>query len=363
MDEFDNVEPSEVSTDETVVPTSISTSEEADVDTVDNVQQLREYAKGLKKDLSVYKPTHEFIKNSFGDLEVAKQAHALFDGYTREQFDSDEFIKFIKELSPARADELVEKLATERASELTKKEVEKIFGGKPPTPEELKFFQEWKESGYGLAKDEDIPEELKYNEDGTPKSEKEIEFLRNLQKQVQEIKQKDEQKQQEEIRQREFAKQQQVQEAISSFSNDRIKILDAEFEAYNLGFSETDTPQQRSVKQQIRDFIIDGVSGAFLKSEEGYKDYNSAIAHIQKGEPLLARRYEARIEGKLLDIMRSDWVGKLLTSLIQDKQPDEPRPDLSNAGGSREREDTTPARKITGDDIYASLVQKGLVKP
>lgn len=351
--------------DETVIPAPIEGAENQeatpevtetfDYEKTDNLSQLRDYAKGLKTDLGKYKPANDFIETSFGDVENAKLASSVYNSFAGEKFEPEEFLKTISQLSPARASQLVESLSAKQATELAKAEVEKILGGKV-SAEEVKLFKNWKESGYNLGTDDDIPEALKFDKDGNPKSDEEIQFLRDLQSEVKKGRQEKLTEAQQKELDAQIAESTRVQNDIAEFSTGRIKVLDKEFEAIGLAPTATDTAEERAEKDTIRSFIIDGVSGLFLKDMQGATDYKSAVSHIENGENLLARRYETRIEAKLLEIMRSKSVTRLLQSLTKVESTEE-RPELSNSGTSQN--DSKQTGRMTSQDIFDKLVREG----
>jgi hypothetical protein len=356
--------------DETIIETPEAGTEDAgqptpeeafDYEKSDNVAKIREYAKGLKGDLDTYKATHTAVEEKFGDVRNLDVAQSVYSGFAGTEFDPDNFAKTLEQLSPARAKQLFEKVAAAKTPELVQAEVEKVFGGKV-TPEEIRLFKQFKDSGFGLGEGTDIPEALKLNPDGTPKSDEEIAFLRELQRTVQETKNTlTENKTSEEAEAKRVAEET-VQANIGKFSNDRVKILDKEFEGLGLDPSATDTTDARQEKEIIRQVLINGVSGLFLADVEASKDYNAAIEHIANGEMLLARGYESRIEKKLVEIMRSKPIQRLVSSLTIPEEEKEVRPEISNSGAST---GDTPAQtgRVSADDIFASLVKEGKVKP
>lgn len=356
MPKDENIAPETEVVSETPVEGSQS---EFDFEKSDNLSQIREYAKGLKADLQKYKPSSEFIESSFGDLENAKLASSIYTGFAGDEFDPEKFLDVISQLSPSRANQLKESLTKKEAAQLAQAEIEKMFGGKV-SKEDVEFFKKFKESGYGLGIEDDIPEALKFDAEGNPKSEEEIEFLRNLQKQVKESQHYRNQEAETKLTQQQQEQQAKIQEAVGQFSSDRINVLNNEFDALGLNPAPTDTADQRLEKEAIKSFVIDGVSGLFLKDAAGAKDYNAALQHIQNGEYLLARRYETRIDAKLLEIFRSKPVTRLLQSLTKVESDDkEERPEISNSGASQ---DTTPSGKTpTANDIFDSLVKAGKI--
>lgn len=337
-------------------------STEVDIDKSDNVQQLRDYAKGLKTDLGKYKTTHEFVQTKFGDVKNAELASDIYASFAGDEFDPDKFLSVVTQLSPSRAKALTDKLTSTQTEALAKVQVEKMFGGKV-TDSDVKLFKEWKETGYGLGDGEDIPEALKFNSDGTPKSDEEIEFLRNLQKQVKETQQFNQNKELTEKEALELETQENLKNQVNAFSSDRLKVLDSEFKVLGLADADGDTAEVRTEKDMLRDFLRDGIAGAFMKNPESSRDYVSAIEHIQKGEPLLARRYEASIETKLLGIMRSKPMERMLKFLTESQTPrlEEERPEISTSGASTEGGNKTE-KPLTGDEMYDKLVREGKLK-
>lgn len=335
-----------------------ATAGEYDAPAGDNIQAVREWGDSWKKTASEYKPTHEFVTQTFGDLENAKLAHTIYSGFTAEDFDPQNFSKVLESLSPTRAKQLVENLALEQAGQLVPKKVEELFGGQV-SPEEVKLFRQWKESGYAFGEGDDLPESLKHDANGNPRSEEELEFLRGLQRQVKELSQGRMTEEQRARQEQEQAQQQAIEQEISDFGLERLGILDSEFEAIGLAPSKEDSAEASSQKEFLKKFIVHGVSGMFLADPDGAKDYNSAIGHIQRGERLLARRYESRIEKKLVDIFRSEALAGLRTALNMPDQKREARPDISNSGGSP---DTSLSKPKTREEWIQSLISEGKVK-
>lgn len=349
----------ETNADSTVSTTEATTADnsaEFNPDTADNVSQVRDWGKGWKKSADSYKPSHDFVTTSFGNLENAKLAADFYGNFAGQEFDPDAFHKVLEQLSPQRSQQFLEKFAATQAQDLTKKEIEKLFGGKV-SPEEVRLFKQFRENGYGLGEGDDIPEALKLNSDGTPKSDEEITFLRNLQKQITESNRTKAEEQNKEVADREAAEAARVATAIQEFADGRLKILDSEFKALGLADADNDTADIRTEKSFLRQFVINGVTGAFVNDPEGSKDYNSAVEHIKRNESLLARRYETRIEDQLLKIMRSDAVGKLLKSIATPATPPDEKPDISTTGSSN-----TEQGKETGD-LYSKLVAAGKIQP
>lgn len=337
--------------DEQVVETTI----DMDSPKEETVQGLREWGDNWKKSAAEFQPYKEFVSDKFGDLENAKMAHELYSGFAGEEFDPKAFTSYLEQLSPARSKQLVEALANEQASQLVPKKVEEIFGG-APTPEEIKMFKTWKESGYALGTGDDIPDELKFDSEGNPRPDAEVEFLRNLKSQLTELT-KGKQTEAEMAAQREAAEREQaVRQAVNDFSAERIAVLDNEFEALGLAPAPEDTADQASQKEFLKQFIIHGVSGMFLSDPEAARDYNSALEHLSRGEKLLARRYEPRIERKLVEIFRSKALPSLRSSFNSSTVPDTPRPEISNSGSEP---NPTPA---SGKNWLDRLIAEGKIK-
>lgn len=350
---------------ETKIDDSINSSENASgeksAEDSDNIKLLREHAKSLKSDLEKYKSVYEFFETTFGREDIAKQAHEIYSGYTAEEFNPDIFIKYLETLSPKRAEMLVEKLSSQKALQLVDDKIEEIFGSKPST-EEIRLFKEWKNSGYGLDSLDDIPDELKYNSDGTRKDEREIQYLRDLKNQLKSLQESVEMRKREE----EYLKQQQYEEqinlAIAEFADNRINIIHKELDKLGLVISEADTVQDRLKKEAIRRFIVNGVTGEFMNNPDALQQYNTAISHIKNGEPVLAKRYEARIEKYLLDILRSDSVGIFLSNFAKEEEPTIPRPDISKSVKGTDYSEK-PAKNRSASEIYSKLVEQGAITP
>lgn len=330
-----------------------------DVETSDNVKQIRDYAKSLKTDLDKYKPSHEFVETKFGNLSNAELAANFYGDFAGEEFDPDKFLQVIGQLSPQRAKQLTDKLSSAEAQTLAKTEIEKIFGSKPTT-EEISLFKKWKESGYNLGEGDDIPDALKVDSDGNPRSDEEIQFLRDLQRQVKENNVTNKAEAEATAQKEHYDQQMKVQTEINDFSAERLKVLENEFKLVGLEYNEKDTAEQRSDKDFVKSFILDGISGAFLKDSNAAKDYTSAIEHIEKGESLLARRFEPKIEAKLLEIFRKDAVTKMLEKFLQPKEQPELRPEINESGTPKGSE--TPTGRVTTDDLIKKLVDRGDLK-
>lgn len=309
---------------------------EFDVDRVDNISQLREHVKGLKADLDSYKSTHNFVSENFGDLENAKLAHQLYNGIVADEFEPDYFYDAIKELSPSRAQKLAESLGRHYAPTYAEQKLSEYFGG-DISPEEVELFRQWKTSGYMITDQDDLPDAFKYDAYGNPLSDEQVEQFKNQFKMLNELKSRvenqvsqAEQWQQEELRQQQEMEKQQ---RIGQFDMSNLRVLEADFEKFGLGLSDSDSPDQRSQKEVIREFLIGGIGKLFLSNPEHAKNYQTALSHLENGESRLARRYEPKIQKGLLDIVRSEPISKLLSSMVP-TAPRQARPEISNSGVS-----------------------------
>lgn len=302
----------------------------------DNVGQLREHVKGLKADLDTYKSTHNFVTESFGDLENAKLAHQLYNGFVADEFEPDYFIQAISELSPVRAQKLIDSFATQHASKVAEQKLTEYFGG-DVTAEEVELFKKWRESGYMVTDEEDIPDAFKYDSFGNPLSEEQVEQFRAQFKMLNELKSRVEnQVSQAEARQQEEMQQQwqdQINQQIADFDSSNLKILESDLSKFGLGLSDSDSPDQRAQKEMVREFLVGGIGKLFLANQELARNYYTALSHIENGEARLARRYEPKIQKGLLDIMRSEPISKLLSSFVPDA-PKTARPEISSSGVS-----------------------------
>lgn len=358
LDELD----SENSKDDSTKVIEESKEEKEEKEELSSIENLRNEYKSLKKDLETYKSSHKFITDNFGDTETASQAKQLFDSFSGSDFDENTFLSYIKELSPQRTDKLVETLATERAKNIADAKVKELFGGSY-SPEELKLFKEFKESGYGLAASDDVPDEFRFNEDGSPKSEKEIEFLRNLYGRVKSIESERETERQELQRIREQEKASAIQREVDNFANSRLAILEKEYDNLGLNYIEGDSAETKSKKEAIKAFITHGVIGSFLADPTANSNYEAALNHIRNKEPLLAKRYEARIESQLLDIVRSDHILNFLKTVTTHNENPESRPEISTSGNYGVKDTTTTTGRVTANDIAETLIRSGKVRP
>lgn len=353
---------------ETQIAPEVGTSEtqptttEFDVDRVDNIGQLRDHVKGLKTDLETYKSTHNFVEESFGDLENAKLAQQLYSGFVSEEFEPEEFYNIIQEVSPSRAQALAQKFAERESLPIAYEKVKELFGGEV-TPDEVALFRQWRDSGYMITNEEDIPEAFKYDSYGNPLSEEQVDafreqfkMLNNLRSQVETQVSATQQKYYEEqVAQEEYQKQ----EKINEFDTSNLKVLENDLAKVGLTMSESDTPEVRKYKEYAREFIIGGIGRMFLGNQQYAKDYQTAIAHLQSGEERLARRYEPRIQKALLDIVRSEPISKLISSFAPD-EPRRPRPEISNSGVSSP---TMPTEGGSREDRIRNLIATGAIKP
>lgn len=310
------------------------TSPELDVERIDNVSQLRDHVKGLKSDLETYKSTHNFVSETFGDLENAKLAQQLYSGFVSEDFEPDEFYSIINEVSPTRTKALIEKFAQKEAMPMAYEKVKELFGSEV-TPEEVSLFRQWRDSGYMITEEDDIPDAFKYDSYGNPLSEDQVnvfkeqfQMLNNLRSQIENqvtaTQQREEQERLEQI-------EMQRQEKINNFDLTNLKVLENDLQKVGLDLRDSDTPELRQQKEFVREFIVGGVGRMFLGNPQLAKDYQTALAHLSAGEDRLARRYEPRIQKGLLDILRSEPISRLLSSLTP-SVPRQARPEISSSG-------------------------------
>ena len=205
-----------------------------------------------------------------------------------------------------------------------------------------------------------MPENLKVDKDGNPRSDEELEFLRTLKNQVKELSDGRKTTETSAREQAEYERQQIINEQVNDFGLKSLDILNGEFEALGLNPTKDDTPDSISRKENLKKFIVHGVSGMFLADPDASRDYQSAVEHISRGESLLARRYESRIEKKLVETFRSDFLKELRQSLGMPDKKVEPRPDISNTGQTT---DGSRAPKGDRDSWLKSLVERGIITP
>lgn len=342
------------------VPSEAPSNTELDVDRVDNISQLREHVKGLKADLETYKSTHSFLEENFGDLENAKLAHQLYSQVLAEDFEPDNFVQFIENLSPSRAKALADKISEQAAAETAYSKLTELFGGEV-SPEEVSLFKQWRDSGYMVTDEDDIPEAFKFDSYGNPLTEEQVDVFREQFKMLNQLRSQVENQVNsvQEQKQRELEQQyhEAINNAVNEFEMSSIKVLESDLAKVGLSLSENDSPQVRSEKELLREFFIGGVGRLFLSKSDLAKDYQSAIAHIQNGEQLLARRYEPRIQKGLLEILRSEPISKLMQSLTPSK-PTYARPEISNSGVSAPAPQTSGSR----EERIRQLVASGALK-
>lgn len=337
-----------------------STTAEFDVDRSDNIGQLREHVKGLKSDLDTYKSTHNFVQENFGDLENAKLAQQLYSGIVSEEFNPEEFYNILRDVSPNRAQSLIDAFAQEQAANFAYDKVTEFFGGEV-TPEEVALFKQWRDSGYMITNEEDIPEAFKFDAYGNPLSEEQVNTFREQFKMLNNLKSQIENQvtsaQQREIEEQQSRAEAEQNERIASFELNSLKVLENDLQAVGLNMMETDSPEVRQQKEFVREFIIGGVGRMFLQNPQLAKDYSTALDHIRNGEERLARRYEPRIQKGLLDIVRSEPISRLLSSLAP-QAPKQARPEISNSGVSAPTGQPAGSR----EERIRQLVSSGALK-
>lgn len=337
-----------------------TSSAEFDVERVDNIGQLREHVKGLKSDLETYKSTHSFVEESFGDLENARLAQQLYSGIVAEDFQPEKFAEILMDISPSRAQALVEKFALDKALPIAEKRVYDMFGGEP-TPEEVSLFKQWRESGYMITNEEDIPDAFKFDAYGNPLSDEQVNAFREQFKMLNELRSRVEnqvksveEKTQIEEQNRYY---EEINQRVNDFDRNNLKVLDADLAKVGLAISEADSPDVRQEKELVREFLVGGVGRLFLSRPELARDYQTALSHLQNGEVRLARRYEPKIQRGLLEIMRSEPISKLLGSFVPNA-PKQARPEISNSGVSAPTGVTAGSR----EERIRQLIASGALK-
>jgi len=318
-------------------PSSETQPPVVDVDKESGIENIRTYARSLRDDVNTYKPVAEFVTNSFGDVENAKVAHQIYSQFVDEQFSPDKFFETISSLSPKRAEAVLNTLGSAQADKVVQQKLAEMFGGEVST-DEVTLFKQWKETGYGLQNEEELPEAFKYDAQGNPLSEEQIEVFEKQFKALKEMGKKLEgnvsEREKAEKAKAEADRVAKVNQAIDEFDNGRLKILEPDLEKFGLKVLPTDTPEQAKEKSFLKEFILGGVVRLFASNPELMKDYSTALGHIQNGETLLARRYEPRIEKGVVDTLRSPAIIKMLSALVP-QTPPEPRSEIPNLGGGQ----------------------------
>lgn len=350
-------------TDNSTVDNDSANPQDFDFEKSDNVSQIRTYAKGLKGDLDTYKPSHEFITSKFGDVKNAEVAHSLYQTFASEEFDPENFSKILSQLSPQRTDKLFETKASALAEGIAQKKIKELFGS-DVKPDEVARYKQWVESGYGLGEGDDIPDALKFDAAGNPKSDEEIQFLRDLQKATKQRNADDAAKKAQEEADLEEKRVFERNTRVSEFSNARLNVLNKELDILGLKDLPTDTAAEKESKATLRNFFLNGVSGIYLSNPEMAKDFHSAMGHLEDNEVLLARKYEASIEKNLLDILRSDALKSVFNALANPDKIHDDRPEISNSESSSTPKDGGDKPKNESvDEFYARLVSEGKIKP
>lgn len=317
--------PDEFTPTETTTETVVETPVEVDIEKATDVSQVRDWGKGWQTSAQEYEPAHKFLSENYGgSLEQAELGHSVFNALFSEKFDPQSFLKVVEQISPNRSKQLIENFATEEAKKLIPSQLKELFGSEV-SKEDAALFKSWKESGM-FGKADDLPEFLKFDKDGNPRSEEELKFFRDMQSQVKSVTQSKDQEKAEKERLAYIEKEQKVEQDIQSFADGRLNTLRKEFDTFPaLKFDASDTEDIRLEKTILRKFVEDGLAGVFMAGE-GKKNYDSAIAFIENGEPMLARKYESLIEADLIKLFRSNTLEKLLSSIKGVVSPD---PDLN----------------------------------
>lgn len=328
-----------------------------DVEKIDNVGQVRDWGKGWEKSAKEYEPSHKFITEKFGDMSQAELAHEIYANLFSDNFDPNSLLQVIGKVSPSRSQQLIENFAKDKAKELVPQALTELFG-ENPSKEEIALFKQWREKGI-FGESEDLPDFLKFDEEGNPRSEEELQWFRDLKKQADKTNQSTLQAQQEREAQAEKERTREIEASVEEFAESSLKVLEPDLEAFGLAIAPTDTQEVKAEKEVQRAFVLGGIKELFLKNPEALKAYTSAVQHIEKGEPLLAKRYEPQVKKALLTIFRDGKLEKFLsgkTSTPPAKEEGIPNPDSTKL---------TPVDKATKFDPtarFAELVKLGLIK-
>lgn len=132
-------------------------------------------------------PTPEAL--GFDSSEDAQIAAALYREFTSDRFNPDSFLNSLAQFAPSRVNAIINSVVSSTLPVIREHVVKTLFGDQAST-QEVEEFRRWKQAGGVLGilgnDDNDIPEALRFNPDGTEKSPEEIEFLRSLKKQARE---------------------------------------------------------------------------------------------------------------------------------------------------------------------------------
>lgn len=329
------------------------------------------WGKGWKETAQTkYKPAYDFISEKFGeDLSVAEIAADMYATIAGEEFKPEEVLKAFEELSPARAEQLRSYILGSHAEEAATKYLQEKLGIESLTDDDVEQYKLFKQAGglEGLlaAENDDIPEALKYNQDGTRKSDEEIAFLQDIKRQTDQNA-KARQTEQEQKRQAQMqADEARKEQAVQTYTAERLKVVD-DF-GKNLGLTVTDderknAPEIAETKDLLSHILQVGAVALYGQNEEAAKAYRQAQAHLRAGEPVLAERYKLKIEREMAKAVKqiSEKVISPAIASLGLKPSGTTREEIPVKGRQQgivgSDESLTPAQKID------RLIQQGILK-
>lgn len=289
----------------------------------------------------------EFVVRNLGfeSIEDARIASALYKQFVGDSFNPNEFMNELARYSPARVTQLVQTVV-EAIVPTVRDQITKSLFGDSVSREEIEAFRRFKEAGGLLGvlgnDDGDIPEALKYNADGTPKSEEEVEFLRSLKAQAREA-----QKLVDARRAEEEARKQQEQQAYfakveSEYTGQFARVVDQTL-AHLLG------PNARTLGG-LR-YAIMGMFGEF---PENARLFNEGLAAAMRGDAIGATRAAKEVQKRLLALTTA-YVQHMKRALAPAKAPVSQQQAASPQPRAQQVEQRKPERKI---DTRAFVEQK-----
>jgi hypothetical protein len=272
---------------------------------IDGAASARKWGEEWRKSATEYKTAHDFIDQNFGgDIEAAKMAVEVFNAVASDNFDPAKTVETFKKLSPQRTTALQNFISEQNKDAVKETVLKELFGDKVK-PEEVEAFRKYKEVGgnlamFGDADNVDIPEELKFNEDGSKKTDKEIEFLRQMKQDAIRNAKAIASEKDARIKKEKLEAQNQLNSAVETFVNQRTDVINQLADEFGLKPVKGEKPEITQKKETLRGILNYATLGLFGQDEKAVADYQSAMMHLANNEPLLANQYSRRIENHLL---------------------------------------------------------------
>jgi hypothetical protein len=326
---------------------TITPAVSAPAEPADDFKTPPELRRAYNEVVARLKPNEELlgIIEERGGAAYVQQANDIYDSFVGPNANPENFLNSLYEISPLAYETTMRSLVDANREVITSQ----LFG-QPVTADDWKAFQTFKQTGQtaqtsnqASSQSADTFEVPEFDEEtGEPIPKSVQNMMRAQMAQLSQFtateRARTEAAQRAEAEKRETA----IEQSISSFRNDRIKVISNTIDKMGLADSADDTPESKADKALLRQVIQATAMSAFGQDEKSKSIYVRAMQHLEAGEEKPAQALSFQIEAQLARHASQvasrisqllDAERKLKTQTVQQAASGE-RPEVTSTGAA-----------------------------